>query len=92
MDVAIRDAKARLSELIATVQSGTTVTITRHGMPVAELSRAKPKSPEADLGFFARLDAARAARGLTRDGPDLPDYFDDHAFSRQVLGLAEDDA
>lgn len=43
MDVSITEAKDRLTELIRTVEKGETVTITRHGKPVAQLA---PPPPE----------------------------------------------
>ena len=39
MELALRQAKARLSELVATVQSGERVIITKHGEPAVELVR-----------------------------------------------------
>ena len=41
--VKLADAKAQLSELIDRVQSGETVSITRHGKPVAQLVAARPE-------------------------------------------------
>ena len=39
MELPIRDAKARLSELVAAARKGERVIITRHGQPTAELVR-----------------------------------------------------
>jgi len=45
-DVSIAEAKAHLSELIARVEAGETVRITRRGKPVAKLSAAeRPREP-----------------------------------------------
>ena len=41
--VKLADAKAHLSELIERVQSGETVSITKHGKTVAQLISAKPE-------------------------------------------------
>jgi len=41
--VKLADAKAHLSELIERVQSGETVSITKHGKTVAQLIAAKPE-------------------------------------------------
>jgi antitoxin (DNA-binding transcriptional repressor) of toxin-antitoxin stability system len=92
MEVGLREAKAKLSQLIVAVQSGERVTITRHGAAVAELTRPKQPTPADNVSFFDRIQKARAGRGLTVSGPDLPDNFDDPAFSRQVLGLTDSDA
>ena len=37
MELPIRDAKARLSEMVAAARKGERVIITRHGRPAAEL-------------------------------------------------------
>jgi prevent-host-death family protein len=50
MDVSIADAHARLPQLIAAVEAGERVVITRDGKPVAELAPAPraPRQPEFD--------------------------------------------
>jgi prevent-host-death family protein len=58
MEVALFDAKNRLSALVAEAEHGREVTITRRGIPVAKLV---PISPG-----FDREKAARAAEGLRR--------------------------
>ncbi len=83
MEIAVRDAKARLSELIAAAQAGERVVITRNGTPAAELVRVQRRG-----GIdFDRLKAARAKLGLKGDGQGWPPEFDDPEFSRRVLGL-----
>lgn len=42
------EAKTRLSELLLRVQEGETVTITRHGHPVARLVGVEPEKPALD--------------------------------------------
>jgi prevent-host-death family protein len=44
-DVPVFEAKTRLSELLARAQQGETVTITRHGKPMARLVAAEPVAP-----------------------------------------------
>ena len=39
MELAVREAKARLSEIIAAAEKGERVVITRHGVPAVELVR-----------------------------------------------------
>jgi antitoxin (DNA-binding transcriptional repressor) of toxin-antitoxin stability system len=59
-EVALADAKNRLSELIDRVQAGEVITITRRGKVVAQLAR-----PDAGAGAARALDAVtrlRAAR------------------------------
>ena len=53
--VKLADAKAHLSELIDRVQSGETVSITRHGKPVAQLVPAKPKRKPIDIAALEAL-------------------------------------
>lgn len=44
-DIPVFEAKTRLSELLARAQQGETVTITRHGKPMARLVAAEPAAP-----------------------------------------------
>ena len=83
MEMALREAKARLSELVAAACNGERVIITRHGHPTVELVRCERRG-----GIdFDRLDATRRQLGLTADGEQWPQEFDDPTSSRQVLGL-----
>ena len=51
--VTIHQAKTQLSKLIAKVEAGEEVVITRHGRPVAHLSAAsRKKKPVPDLTAF----------------------------------------
>ena len=86
MELAIREAKARLSELIAAVRNGERVVITKHGRPAAELVRCDQHG-----GIdFDKLETARRRLGIEGDGPGWPAAFDDPAISRQVLGLNDE--
>ncbi|MXX78288.1 MAG: type II toxin-antitoxin system prevent-host-death family antitoxin [Gemmatimonadales bacterium] len=83
MELAIREAKARLSELVAAARSGERVIITKHGRPAVELVR-------CDHGGgidFEKLEAARRRLGMEGDREPWPSEYDDPAFSRRVLGL-----
>lgn len=83
MELAIREAKARLSELVAAARSGERVIITKHGRPAVELVR-------CDHGGgidFEKLEAARRRLGIEGDRERWPPEYDDPAFSRRVLGL-----
>lgn len=51
----LRDAKTRLSELVARVEAGDTVTITRHGRPVARLVGELPERRPIDLQRLREL-------------------------------------
>ena len=83
MEIALHEAKARLSELVAAARSGERVIIARHGLPAVELVRCgRPGGID-----FDRLDAARRRLGLEADAEQWPPEFDDPTYSRQVLGL-----
>lgn len=85
MELAIREAKARLSELIAAARTGERVVITKHGRPAAELVRCDRRG-----GFdFDKLEAARQRLGIVGDGDGWPEEFNDSAFSHRVLGLED---
>lgn len=86
MELALREAKARLSELVAAARGGERVIITRHGRPAVELVRCDRRG-----GIdFEKLEAARRAIGLHGDRDRWPDAFNDPAFSRRVLGLDDE--
>ena len=86
MEVGLRDAKARLSELVAAAQEGERVVITKHGQPAVELVRCERRG-----GIdFEKLEATRRRLGIVGDGEGWPEEFNDPAFSRRVLGLDDD--
>ena len=85
MEFAIREAKARLSELVAAARKGERVIITRHGRPTAELVRCD-RFGGID---FNKLEASRRRLGIEGDGEGWPEEFNIPAFSRKVLGLDE---
>ena len=74
-EVAIREAKARLSELLVAVENGEQVTITRHGQPVAKLVAIGPARREAGqrqsvTAVFARLKQQRQGVMLEGDSQE----------------------
>ena len=75
-EIAVYEAKTRLSELLASVQQGEQFTITRHGVAVARLVAAEPKPPaqaEADSQQRQVVEAfqalARLRQGVSLDLP-----------------------
>ncbi len=85
MELAMREAKARLSELVAAARSGERVVITRHGRPAVELVRCDRRG-----GIdFDKLEAARRDLGLGGERERWPEEFNDPDFSRRVLGLED---
>ena len=83
METPLREAKARLSELVAAAYGGERVVITKHGEPTVELVRYQ-KSGGID---FDKLASTCERLGVERDEEGWPAEFDDPAFSRRVLGL-----
>ncbi len=91
MELALREAKARLSELVAAAEKGERVVITKHGRPAVELVRCRKRG-----GIdFDKLEATRRRLGI--DGSSAEEMaewkarFEDTVFSRQVLGLDYDE-
>ncbi|MBK6403346.1 MAG: type II toxin-antitoxin system prevent-host-death family antitoxin [Rhodocyclaceae bacterium] len=58
----VAEAKAHLSELLARVESGEELTITRRGRPVAQLSPIRPARRSAD---WPAIRAFRETTGTT---------------------------
>ncbi len=83
MELSIREAKARFAEAAAAAARGERVVITKYGQPFIEFVVAK-KSIGIDSERANQIRKELGIDGLT---VDLPDNFNDPAFSRQVLGL-----
>lgn len=70
--ISVAEAKNHLSEILARVEAGEEIAVTRHGKPVARIVAAtKPESPARQRTrireAFARLAALR--RGIRLEGP-----------------------
>ena len=87
MELALREAKARLSELVVAAQNGERVVITKHGAPAVELVRCHGRRGGID---FDKLAAARRRIGIMGDGERWPEELNDPAFSCRVLGLDDE--
>ena len=86
MELALREAKARLSELVVAAQNGERVVITKHGAPAVELVCCHGRG-----GIdFDKLEQARRRIGIMGDGERWPEELNDPAFSRRVLGLDDE--
>ena len=91
MEVGLRDAKARLSELVAAARNGERVVITRHGEPAVELVRCDRRG-----GFdFKKLEATRQRLGIVDATPEEAEAMHaallDSELSFRVLGLDPDE-
>jgi prevent-host-death family protein len=85
MEMSIREAKAKFSAVIAAASRGESTVITKLGKPVAQIT---PPPTKRKLDFAA-ADQFLKSRGLDAVSPELPNYFDDPAHSRKVLGTDE---
>ena len=91
MELTLREAKARLSELVTAAEKGERVIITKHGKPAVELVRCRRRG-----GIdFEKLEATRRRLGIEDASPEemaaWKARLEDTAFSRQVLGLDDDE-
>ena len=89
MELDLREAGGRLPELVNAARQGGRVVITKDGEPAVELVRC-PKRKRGGIDFD-KLEATCKRLGLSGDGERWPEEFNDPAFSRQTLGLDEDD-
>jgi prevent-host-death family protein len=62
--VSVADAKARLSEILAKIESGAEIIITRRGHPVAKLSSIKGPRKPIDFKALDALRARQRGRGI----------------------------
>ena len=70
------EAKTRLSQLLDQVERGETVTITRHGAPVAVLSPAKPvRDPRTGEQILAEMKRIR--EGITLGGIAIKELIEE---------------
>ena len=78
MEVSTLEAKKRLSALLAEVERGVEVTITRRGVPVARLVPAGPGfDRDRARRAAAGLREAKASRSVRLDGLRLKDLVDE---------------
>ena len=86
MEISVREAKAHFSAAIASAEKGEAVVVTRHGKPVATIIAYEPQ-PAGDL--WERAAQIRKDLGIEQTQDPWPEWFDDAAFSRKVLGLED---
>ena len=85
MEMSVREAKAKFSAAIAAAERGETISVTKFGKVVAQII--PPFEQKKSKINLAAADAYLRSRGLEQIEVMLPDYFDDPAYSRKVLGL-----
>ncbi len=74
MNVSIKEAKNKLSELVRRAEAGERVVITRDGKPVADLSLHQEKKGGLD---FAALRAYKELHGIKKFVEYIPEDFDE---------------
>ncbi len=76
MEVSTFEAKNRLSALLAEVERGVEITITRRGVPVARLVPANPGF-DRERARRAAAGLREASRGVTLGGLRIKDLVDE---------------
>jgi prevent-host-death family protein len=76
MNIPLSDARNRLSALLAEVERGHEITITRRGPPVAKLVRASPVF-DRDKARGTAKALREASRGTTLGGVTIKEFVDD---------------
>lgn len=74
MNISIKDAKNKLSEIIRRAEAGERVVVTRSGKPVADVVPHVPKKGGID---WEALEAFKKEHGITKFVEFIPDDFDD---------------
>ena len=74
MDISVKEAKYRLSELLHLAEAGETIVLTRHGKPVADLSPHKEK--KGGINWQA-LEEFKKEHGITNVFTFISPDFDD---------------
>jgi prevent-host-death family protein len=75
--VPVKEAKAKLTELLRRVEAGARITLTRHGKPIADLvphGAAKTEKPRMSL--LERVEAWHKANPSKKIGWVAPDFDD----------------
>ena len=73
MEISVKEAKNKLSELLQRAEAGETIVVTRHGKPVADLT---PHKPERGIDWQA-LENFKKNRGISQIVTYIAPDFDD---------------
>lgn len=74
MNISIKEAKNRLSELVRRAEAGETVVVTRDGKPVADVVPHQPRKRGID---WEALALWKRENGVERFVDHIPEDFDD---------------
>lgn len=93
MELTLKEAEARLSELVSAAQNGERVVITMNGEPAVQLVRCERQQ---GCGFdWDRLNDIRRELGIKDAPPEEAEAMiaalHDPALSRRVLGLEDEE-
>jgi prevent-host-death family protein len=72
--VPVKEAKAKLTELLRRVEAGERITLTRHGKPVADLVPHGSDTQEQKMSFMERYEAWHKANPSPDIGWVSPDF------------------
>ncbi len=75
MDVPVTEAKAQLTDLVRRAEAGETVVLTRHGVPVVQLTPVVQTATAAQRRHVLSA-GRRAAKGQATAGPAAADSQD----------------
>jgi prevent-host-death family protein len=75
-EVPVKEAKAKLTELLRAAEAGMRIVLTRHGKPVADLVPHLDVPDEKPMSFMERYAAWHAAHPTDRVGWVSPDFDD----------------
>ncbi len=73
-EVPVKEAKAKLTELLRAVEAGERITLTRHGKPVADLVPHSNEPKEKPMSVLERVAAWHKANPSKRIGWVSPDF------------------
>ena len=73
-EVPVKEAKAKLTELLRAVEAGERITLTRHGKPVADLVPHEVVKEEKPMSLLARVEAWHKANPPLGIGWISPDF------------------
>lgn len=73
-EVPVKEAKAKLTELLRRAEAGERIVLTRHGKPVADLVPHVERVEEKPMSFMERYEAWHASHPTDRAGWVSPDF------------------
>lgn len=75
-EISVKEAKAKLTELLRRVEAGESIVLTRHGKPVADLVPHGQREEGPKMSLLERVEAWHKANPTDRVGWIAPDFDD----------------